>query len=296
MTTDSHGLPPALQRWAAEQLGVDESASPVAVRAAFWGRLREANFLPPSAWRSALSLLQHGLPDHWSGDHEAPRRIWEEVLRAEVETFAAQFFSLPVDSRQQRWRELLASCEPCFPRLSARLAALEVGLRVDATAVPREGSPVGDLARDIMRLFIMRPEERASARLALIVEFERNAEQAYEAAFGLGARYTPLVALDSALVNHLKESKQREGRRDALHRRLRSKRRPVVTSSHKTQGSSRGLAFVIAIVIFVLIRFLALIGDSARSLYPTPRPLPLARDIDPNRTKIPELLRGENRP
>lgn len=285
MTTDSDRLPPALRRWAAEQLGVEENATPGEARAAFLARLREANFLPPPAWRSALGLLQHGLPGRWSADDEAARRTWEEALRDEVETYASQFFSLPVDFRQQRWRELLASCELCSPRLSARLIALEGGLRVDATAIPREGSPVGDLARDVMRLFVMRPEERASARLALIVELESNAEQANEAACGLEARYTPLVSLDPALVNHLKESQQRVGRRDALHRRLRSKRRPVVTSSRENNGRSRGLGFAIAIGLFALLRFLTLIGDSARSLHRAPpAPVPSTRDVIPNRT------------
>ena len=292
MTTGSNGLPPALRRWAAEQLGLDENFSAGDVQSAFLARLRESDFTPPQAWVSAFHLLQRGLPDRWSADHEAARRSWEELLHEEIESFAAKFFSLDIASRQQRWRELRARCESFSPRLSARLAALEKGLEIDAAAIPREGSPIGDLAREVMRLFVLRPAERAAARRALIIESQGDADRWYEAACGLGFRYAPFAALDPAFVDYWKESNQREGRRDEFHRRLRNKRKPVVTSSRGNHNSSGSLVFVAGLVLFVVLRFIAMFGESARSPQRRlPPPSPPARDVILSDRQIHDILK-----
>lgn len=295
MTTGSNGLPPALRRWAAEQLGLDEDASAEQAQRAFLARLRESEFSPPPAWASALGLWRQGLPDRWDA-HAAARRIWEGLLRDEVEVFASEFFSLDVGERQRRFRELRASCEPFSPQLSARLAALEKGLEIDAAAVPREGSPVGDLARHVMRLFVLRPAERAATRRALIVESQGATDRWHEAACGLGFRYAPFAALDSALVDYWKEANQREGRRDEFHRRLRSRRQPVVRSNRGSRDGSERLVFVAAIIIFGIFRLIAMFDGSRHSppQFKLPPPSPPARDLFPDRPndrQIQEILK-----
>lgn len=280
MTTGSDKLPPALRRWAAEQIGIDESASIEQIQAAFFTRLRETNFSPPLAWSCALALLQRGLPEVWRAEHEPARSYWEQLLRGEVEAFAACFFSLDLEARRRRWSKLLAECKPFLPRLAARLQALEPGLQIDATAVPRAGSPVGDLARDVMRLFVLGHAERTAARQALIVEQQREASRWHEAACSLGFRYPRLAALDPALVDFWKQSEQREGRRDELHRRLRNRRQPVVTSSRGTQDNSGRLVFVGAIILMIVFRIIAMLGDAKTS---PPRTVPPSRRVVPNR-------------
>src|SRR5579872_1446991 len=121
------------RRWAAEQLGVSVGATPAEARAAFLARLPEVDFVPPSAWRAALRLLA-GVTDRLPADAEEEARADEKRRLGEaVEEFAAEFWSLAVASRQQRWQALARECGP-FESLRARLDLLRPGLGIGPLA------------------------------------------------------------------------------------------------------------------------------------------------------------------
>ena len=82
--------------WACSVFGLQPRALPQEVRAAIFSHLDDANFVPPAAWRQAISLLSDpraaGLA---GGGDDAFHETLENSLAEEVDQFATRFFTLP---------------------------------------------------------------------------------------------------------------------------------------------------------------------------------------------------------
>src|SRR5439155_4168869 len=124
---------------------------------AFLRRLPSAGLVPPPEWRSAVRTLT-GRPARSPAAvadpcADAPP---DDGLRAEVEAFAASFWSFPPAERRTHWQALIRRCA-ADPALAVRLRRLEAG--VDLEPVPRgaDQSRSEELAGLVQELFVLKP-------------------------------------------------------------------------------------------------------------------------------------------
>src|SRR5579871_6142019 len=150
-------------RWVKKYLGLEENLSPAAARTFLLGSLPEMEFVPPLAWQQAGELCAGRAPTA-----AAELQLeYEQELRTELEAFAAQFFAIPWDTREARWRELFAR-SAAYPALLARLQALQPGLAIEPKQFASENPRALQLATHVAELFVLRPAERCTRRLKLI--------------------------------------------------------------------------------------------------------------------------------
>jgi hypothetical protein len=192
--------PPAAKR-AAAALGVPGN-DPAAARAAFLRRLPAAGFVPPPEWRAAVRALTGrpapgpgALPD--AGD--APD---DDGPRAEVEAFAAAFWSLAPAERRARWQDLLDRCAG-DPPLAARLRRLEGGVDLDAIPPGSGRGRVQELASVLQELFVLRPAERAARRRERLGGLSGPATAWAAAVRQLQVQYPAVASLDPPLIGRL---------------------------------------------------------------------------------------------
>ncbi len=244
---------PARRRWAAEVLGVRESASPAEVRRAYLGKLRECEFVPPRSWQQALRVLV-GDPAPAESDVE-----WlieeEDRLRAEVVSFAEEFFTLPVAQRRERWDALLSQCRD-VPPLAARLQALNAGLVVESRALPADQPFAGRLAEHMLESFPLPAPARAAARQRFLRRIEESAADSHkpweQAARYLRAEWPALAALDDGLVRHVAQLRGHLKRREATHSRSQRNREPVAASGGNKRSPWWGLLVAAGLAAGVL--------------------------------------------
>src|SRR5262249_25610102 len=152
----------------------------------YFRKLRESDFLPPRSLRQALRILD-GTPAP-----AEPDRQWlfeeEGRLRAEVTSFAEEFFTLPVTQRRQRWDALLSSCQR-VPPLVARLQALKAGLNVENQSLPLDKSLHGQLAEHLLQSFPLPPLTRAASRQAFLCQIEAPSAASSHKLWEQAARY-----------------------------------------------------------------------------------------------------------
>jgi hypothetical protein len=235
MTTGTNpDVSPARRRWAAAVLGVSEDASRTEARRAYLRKLPDSDFLPPRCCQEALRVLA-GRPAAAESDEE-----WlveeESRLGAEVASFAAEFFNLPVPQRRQRWEALLSGCRD-VPPLVARLQALKAGLEVENRVLPADPPLLGRLAGHLLEAFPLPPLARAASRQEFLRWLEgmpaESHKQSEMAACYLRAEWPALAALDDELVRHVAELSSRLDRREKLHsKKLREVGQTVFASSH----------------------------------------------------------------
>src|SRR5262245_8682799 len=191
---------PAAAR-AAAALGVP-AGDPSAARAAFLRRLPAAGFVPPPEWRAA-ARTPTGRPAAGPGALPDPGADPDDGgARAEVEAFAAAFWSLAPAERRARWQGLLDR-HAADPPLAARLRRLEPGLDLDA--VPADGgrTRVRELAAVVQELFVLRPAERAARRRERLGELSAAPAAWVAAVRQLHAQHPAVAALDPPLVGRL---------------------------------------------------------------------------------------------
>src|SRR4029078_12575266 len=92
--------------WAAEVIGGSADADERDVRRAVFAKLPERNFWPDWQLMQAATLLLSPPAPLEPGKIVVFEQFYEESLRRQIEEFAAEFFSLPVVTRQARYREL----------------------------------------------------------------------------------------------------------------------------------------------------------------------------------------------
>ncbi len=235
MTTGtSPDINPVARRWAAGLLGVPETATGGEARRAYFKKLRESDFLPAPALGHAFRIL-----DGKTGPVE-PKEEWlleiESRLRAEIESFAAEFFALPVAQRRERWDALLSRCESVSPLL-ARLQALKAGLDVEIRNRPLGQSHQGSLAEQLLQSFPMPPLAQAASRQAFLRQIEESTA-ADRLLWGNAARYLlaewpALAVLDQDLVRQIVKLRIRLKRLSKLHKRSQQQRQAPVAGGKK---------------------------------------------------------------
>lgn len=260
-------------RWAAEQLGLSPHASSEEARAAWLRRLPEDDFVPSSESRWALAaLLRRPQDGGWEARaDEAAFVAEEERLRDEVETFATQFWDIPVGERRRRWEELRDRCA-FAPALRARLRLLEPGLAVEAR-IASEDERVIHLANHVREIFVLRPGLRARARQEILHGMRKNRQKWKAAAQNLRHACPEFASLGDDLLDRLRAAKAKTKKTS----KGASKPRPVDSldppqphvsrprAAKSRQSRPRWLLMLLAPLLLVLLRLACSEKDSPDS-------------------------------
>jgi hypothetical protein len=247
---------PIARRWATRLLGVDENASRAEARRAYFKMLRKSDFLPPRSLPHALRIL-----DGKRGPAELDEE-WllaeEGRLRADVESFAAEFFTLPATQRRERWDALFSRCETVSP-LTARLQALKAGLDVEVKSLP---SFHGLLAEQLLQSFPLAPLAQAASRQAFLREIEEPSAGDHasweKAARYLLAEWPALASLDREFVQHVAKLRSRVKRKRSMQQRNQRQREAMHLRSMRQRlapvaaGKKRSAWWVLAISVSML--------------------------------------------
>ena len=156
------GDPPRrpLSRFAADVVGLKVDANDGDAPAALFRKLRDDEFLPDPLSHEALLALAGRPVGPGSLLAEEARDAEEGRLLAEIERLAAEFFSIPVASRLERWKAL-ARASARHPRPIGRLKALQPGLSIDRDSLDDPSPAVKRLLDDLLDLFAMPTGARA---------------------------------------------------------------------------------------------------------------------------------------
>jgi|GEM_PF-6789046 len=258
-------------RWAEQLATSAESTSDEAV-AAFLRTLPKGNFLPaPEQVAAVNALAAAALP-------VGPDYTVEQLLRNEVETFAAQYWALAPTERRAAWEDLSRRGANV-----ARLRELEQGLHLLVTPL---ADPIAEELAALMReLFVLPPRERSIRRNTWL--FVRTAEETkWREAFAAVHREVPALAtLDSQLAVALSPThaeaalaQANSARQSALRarddikdgfddfgRRMREYQqtaKPAASSSGQSRATASFGAFGVLGVVIVLFKILGAIGSS----------------------------------
>jgi hypothetical protein len=199
---------------------VPENASPAEARRAYFLKLRECDFLPPRSLYRALRVLD-GSPGA-----DEPNGEWlveeEARLRADVESFAGEFFTVPVPQRRQRWEALLARSQGVAP-LAARVEALKAGLDIQPPSLPTDPPFCGEAASQLLQSQLLQSFPlsllaQAGSRQTFLGRVETapagEEQRKWEkAASYLLAEWPALAALDRELVKQIAQLRSRLKRR-----------------------------------------------------------------------------------
>jgi hypothetical protein len=273
MTTGTNpDVSPARRRWAAAVLGVSEDASRTEARRAYLRKLPDSDFLPPRCCQEALRVLA-GRPAAAESDEE-----WlveeESRLGAEVASFAAEFFNLPVPQRRQRWEALLSGCRD-VPPLVARLQALKAGLEVENRVLPADPPLLGRLAGHLLEAFPLPPLARAASRQEFLRWLEGSPAESHKlwekAVRYLRAEWSALAALDDELVRHVAELRSRRNRRRKLHCRSQQQLLETATpGSNRTPWKAITIVALIVVIVPALLSALQVLDNSPSPPAPSP--------------------------
>ncbi|MBV9125795.1 MAG: hypothetical protein JO112_20790 [Planctomycetes bacterium] len=248
-----------LRRWAAEQLGMAPDPGWGEVRTKALRRLPEVDFLPPGSWQEAVRVLQGSVldPAGYLRAYESFLQEQEEVLRGEVEEFAAEFFRLPPSKRKERWQEWVRRCRG-IPSLVERLRGLRPGLEVDPGQVAETAAGVRELAQVLGELFVLRPADRAAQRLEWLQRVPDNPAFWEKAARQLRKAYPKVEALEPKLVSRL--ASWPADQKVLARKRRRGPRWPFPEPASRKGGHKtyQRPVFWILIVAFIIIGAVAL--------------------------------------
>ena len=169
MTDTSSVTATELRRWACAKLCVAPDATREQATAAFLNLVAEASFRPEPASLDAWRLLT---ADAGMQLTVAPAAVAElaEGVEVDIESLAREFFALPSPDRRRRLSELQKRCgmlrgvSTRFSPLATWLAALSEGVDMDQAELPPPTTPERDLADELERLFVMRPDARVWLR------------------------------------------------------------------------------------------------------------------------------------
>lgn len=261
MTTGTSPEPPAAwRRWALAQLDLPPGMSDDEARRILFGRLSDMDFMPPSGWDSALRVA--GMAP-CEGALDGPvfvpaRRDMEQAMRADIESFAAQFFSLPPALRTARYQDLVKQAVG-VPALASRLENLRPGLDLPCELPTGQSPEATELLEQVRRLFVLPPQERASRRMAFLKQCRSNWSDWQRAAIVVQAKIARVASLETMLFRELCTSDSREKRRQKLTRRRRRATQGIhsaTTVSHRSEGN-RWWIVAVAAVLLTAIRLLS---------------------------------------
>lgn len=277
----------AREQWARWVFQIAPEVPAEAIREEMLRALAHRGFLAPTVWRDAMALVQPP-PDDQAAERPLPfefHTAYERWLRRAMESFAGDFFDVPVARRSAVWNEF-AQASAAYPRLLARLDYLRVGLDVDPSALRESDPHVRRLAGWITGLFASRPLTAAAMRRQFVRATEADVSAWQRAARRLRRRHPQIAALTPGLVEELAEAKRRRAR-------LRATARPAGSTMGQTPSPvmERWPILVLVMVVLGLARAFTSIDHSK------PRPSPNAAPSIPkfDVTNLP-LLPGNTAP
>jgi len=255
MTPATEARPARLRAWAADQLGLPAQASPAEARSAFLKRLDRADFVPPPQWSAALALL--GVGRHDDGAPISCRETADEFLstslRAEVDAFSREFWSLPPAERVRQWQELRVRCEGELA-LTKHLRHLERGLSMEVGKAPTDELSTR-LAERVRALFVLRPNERAAQCRAWLEAQSAPLGQRKEAARRLRIDSPELAQLQPELVAQFGDWRPSAGRSPtAIRRELSAPETAQQPLRRRTSGTIVWVFFIMGALMSSVIR------------------------------------------
>ncbi len=176
-----------------------------------------------------------------------------------MESFAGEFFRLPIAERARRWQTLQLRAQP-FPRILRRLNLLQAGLAVNFNP-PGEAAPLIDrLTRACCDLFVLRPAEAAVLRQSLEAEFSVDPSTWALAAKLLRGHAPEIARLAPRLIDNLQTHTDRaRAARQGLERvaraRAAAERTPKVRIERPVNegvvfdGYSLGMLFLVIVMV-----------------------------------------------
>jgi hypothetical protein len=246
---------PATRQWGAEQLGIGPDASSAEARTALIKRLSEASFVPPEIWYEAAHTFGVAANRVAFCRGRAFRAEAAAALRNELDDFRERFWDLDPAARMERSQDLAARCA-IEPMLARQVKQLAGGLELDVRPIAALDGRPGQLARELLAQFVLRPADRAARRRAWVAQAEGTSREWSDAIKTVQRQAPKLVQLDSSLLAELAD----RGRFQATTSNPvsfkmiePSQQQPVQTGG----GGSKWTVIVIVIVISNLVRFAA---------------------------------------
>lgn len=282
------------RRWALEQLDLRRDLPPAEARPRLLKQLSGMDFMPPAGWDSALraSGIASANADFGTPALVPARRGAEEMLREDVEAFAARFFSLSPNARIAHYQEVAARCAGT-PGVLARLEGLRPALELPCELPADQPPEVVELLEQVRRLAVLPRHQRAGRRWMVLKECRRRPGQCREAADIIQKQFAQYAALDAALFRELTMGGDREKLRQRIARQRRRALRKVRPPKLVTKTSS-GNPWWIGIAAVVMINILRV---SLTNTHHVNRPAPLASPSlnvqEFNRKMNERLQRGE---
>lgn len=248
--------------WASRLLGVSIGDEPHVKRLHLLEHLQEVDFLPAPEWDLACQILES--EDAASLPPRALMAPIEQELEARVATrlaaFAADFFAIPPGERRQRWQALQRS-GTSFPRIQARLHALEPGLDHPAVAPQTGNVGVALLLQQLRELFACAPRDRSLMMACALAKWQDRA--AALAAVAEVRSCLPTVALYPTLLERIVALHKPGGRETGDKVRPLSVQEPPQSAWRTTLSSSRNYPLLIASVVGGLIALRMLSNEQA---------------------------------
>lgn len=195
-------MPAAIEKVAAELLGVPIDSTPQAFRAAFLTRLDRVGFVPPETW--CAGLAGSGKPVSSSGLRFASTALSDArhaALGKDIELFRSAFWTLECSARSNQWQALYEQCGQ-DNWLRRNLLALRPGLLTRASAFGLMTGMQASIAEMIRDSFPLRAVERANRRNSWIASLDGQKAWGQQACFFRQA-HPKLAALDPELLERL---------------------------------------------------------------------------------------------
>lgn len=246
--------PSARQRaWALETLELPANLPADGVARGLLQNLEAANCVPTPACEQAILLLagRHEQALSQPAVRNALAQADEAALFSRVEQFARSFFQLDPAERSRQWIELMRLTAG-KPRAALWVQSLMAGLNVQVetgdpqtrnTPADQDQSDVEQLKQAALRLFVLRPKDRAAVRAKISAELGRDAARFEKAAAQLRSGQPAIAALAPDLIEVWRTKAKRAKRQ----RRLQKKagKLPVLVEHNKGR---KGWLWVVGIM------------------------------------------------
>ena len=200
--------------------------------------------LPPSAQRRVDLPLAAAIDAAYAG---------------EVAEFAATFFELDPERRQEAWMTLRRRTSDS-PALTARLEELACGLEIDCGAMAAERPAVQRLATLVREFFVLPPLERAARRREWFASHKAEAKALRSAGWHLAWRFPETARLDPVFLQTLRSPNRPKRWWSEIKISVQTRRLNRVDTFVDTHPKSCVLA---AVLIMGTIIFVAITSDES---------------------------------
>jgi len=275
-----------LREQAAEMLSVPASNSFAEAKSSFLDRLQQVDHQPPENWCTGLALLDDRnqlakRPIAAPGVERARRQL----LRREVDAFAADYWNYLPEERKSRWQALTDAIEN-EPALTTHLRHLANGLEVSADQFEGFQGKTANLAMTIKELFPMRPPQQAARRREWLMETADSPTLWMNSAIRLRENAPKVANLEPAILNVLAgRAAQKTMRPPTRYQPVR----PIHPTTVQSKTSNNWGYWAIAVVVFAMLKGIFSTSSSSTKT-PTPSYTPPPYSSTPFRYEPPQRV------